>query len=179
MTVQRRMSDVDQEQKRPLTLRSGGTLGLNRPAESSGQVKQSFSHGRSKTVAVEVRPKRRLIMPGSAPEPTAKAEASAPPATARAPLTMPSARPAAPPADTTEPRSTVSVPRTLTADERAGRLRAVQDAQRADAEARVRAALAEEDRRREEEARAAEEAQRQAEEDARRKVEEEEAKKKA
>ena len=173
------MSDVDQEQKRPLTLRSGGTLGLNRPAESSGQVKQSFSHGRSKTVAVEVRPKRRLIMPGSAPEPTAKAEASAPPATARAPLTMPSARPAAPPADTTEPRSTVSVPRTLTADERAGRLRAVQDAQRADAEARARAALVEEDRRREEAARAEEEARLQAEEEARRKVEEEEAKKKA
>ncbi|HWB48790.1 MAG TPA: translation initiation factor IF-2 [Stellaceae bacterium] len=168
------MSDVDQEQKRPLTLRSGGTLGLNRPAESSGQVKQSFSHGRSKTVAVEVRPKRRLIMPSGAPEP-AKAEASAAPAVARAPLTMP----AAPPAETAEPRRVVSIPRALTADERAGRLRAVQDAQRADAEARALALLAEEDRRREEAARAAEEARREAEEEARRKAEEEEAKKRS
>jgi translation initiation factor IF-2 len=172
------MSDVDQEQKRPLTLRSGGTLGLNRPAESSGQVKQSFSHGRSKTVAVEVRPKRRLIMPSGAPEP-AKAEAGAPAPTARAPLTAPAAPPAAPASETAEPRRVVTIPRALTADERAGRLRAVQDAQRADAEARTRALLAEEDRRREEAARAEEEAQRQAEEDARRKVEEEEAKKKA
>jgi translation initiation factor IF-2 len=172
------MSDVDQEQKRPLTLRSGGTLGLNRPAESSGQVKQSFSHGRSKTVAVEVRPKRRLIMPGGAPEPT-KAEADAAAPTARAPLTMPAASPAAPASETAEPRRVVTIPRALTADERAGRLRAVQDAQRADAEARTRALLAEEDRRRQEAARAAEEAERHAEEEARRKVEEEEAKKKA
>ncbi len=171
------MSDVDQEQKRPLTLRSGGTLGLNRPAESSGQVKQSFSHGRSKTVAVEVRPKRRLIMPASAPEP-AKAEAGTGPV-ARAPLTMPSALPAAPVPETAEPRRVVTVPRALTADERAGRLRAVQDAHRADAEARALAALAEEDERRQEAARAAEEARRQAEDEARRKVEEEEAKKRS
>src|SRR6185437_15896995 len=84
MVVQKRMSDVDQEQKRPsLTLRTG-TLGLNRPAES-GQVKQSFSHGRSKVVAVEVR-KKRVILPGSSPE-APKAEAAAP-AVARAPLTV-------------------------------------------------------------------------------------------
>jgi len=170
------MSDVDQEQKRPLTLRSGGTLGLNRPAEG-GQVKQSFSHGRSKTVAVEVRPKRRVIMPGQAPEP-AKAEAAAP-AVARAPFSAPSPTPSAP-GDTGEPRRVVTIPpRALTADERASRLRVVQDAQKADAEARQRAAIVEEDRRREEAARAAEEAERRAEEEARRKAEEEEAKKRA
>jgi len=167
------MSDVDQEQKRPLTLRSGGTLGLNRSSDT-GQVKQSFSHGRSKTVAVEVRPKRRLIMPGAAPEAAAKAEAGAP-AVARAPLSAPS--PAAAP--TPEPRRVVSIPRALTADERAGRLRAVQDAAKADAEARQQARIAEEDRRREEEARAAEEARLRAEEEVRRKAEEEEAKKRA
>jgi translation initiation factor IF-2 len=170
------MSDVDQEQKRPLTLRSGGTLGLNRPPEG-GQVKQSFSHGRSKTVAVEVRPKRRLIMPGQAPEQT-KAEAAAP-AVARAPLSAPSPAPSAP-SDTGEPRRVVSIPpRALTADERASRLRVVQDAAKADVEARQRAALVEEDRRREEAERAAEEAERQAEEEARRKAEDEEAKKRA
>src|SRR5665213_1857863 len=74
MAVRKRMSDVDQEQKRPLTLTRSGTLGLSRPAES-GQVKQSFSHGRSKTVAVEVR-KKRIILPGQSPEP-AKAEDAA------------------------------------------------------------------------------------------------------
>ena len=58
----------EQEQKRPLTLRSGGTLGLRRPVET-GQVRQSFSHGRSKQVTVEVR-KKRVIAPGTAPEPT-------------------------------------------------------------------------------------------------------------
>ena len=170
------MSDVDQEQKRPsLTLRSG-TLGLNRPSEP-GQVKQSFSHGRSKTVAVEVRPKRRLILPGQAPE-QAKAEA-AEPATARAPLSVSAPAPAAP-SESGEPRRVVSMPpRALTADERASRLRVVQDAAKADAEARQRALIAEEDRRRQEAAQAAEEAKRQAEEEARRRVEEEEAKKRA
>ena len=171
MVVQKRMSDVDQEQKRPsLTLRTG-TLGLNRPAES-GQVKQSFSHGRSKVVAVEVR-KKRLVLPGAAPE-APKAEAAAAPAVARAPLTAPA--PAAP-AEREQGRRVVPMPRSLTADERAGRLRAVQDAQKADVEARYRAAIVEEETRREQEIRAAEEAQRQAAEEARRKVEVEESRK--
>src|SRR3954454_9478496 len=52
----------EQEQKR-LTLRSGGTLGLRRPVES-GQVRQSFSHGRSKAVTVEVG-KKRAVPPGT------------------------------------------------------------------------------------------------------------------
>jgi translation initiation factor IF-2 len=174
MVVRERMSDVDQEQKRPLTLRSGGTLGLNRPIES-GQVKQSFSHGRSKTVAVEVK-KRRIILPGTAPEPP-KAEAAAAPAVARAPTPAPPPAPAAPAAE--PERRTVTIPRALTADERAGRLRAVQDARKADEEARHRAVIAEEESRREAEARAVEEAKRQAEEEIRRRAEEEEAKKRA
>src|ERR1700733_7730885 len=99
MVVEVRMSDVDQEQKRPsLTLRTG-TLGLNRPSEP-GQVKQSFSHGRSKTVAVEVR-KKRVLIPGAPPEP-AKAEAAAP-AAARAPLSA-SASPSAVTSEVSEPR---------------------------------------------------------------------------
>ncbi|HTZ35820.1 MAG TPA: translation initiation factor IF-2, partial [Stellaceae bacterium] len=169
------MSDVEQEQKRPsLTLRSG-TLGLNRPSEP-GQVKQSFSHGRSKTVAVEVRQKRRIIMPGGAPEP-AKAEAA--PAVARAPTTAPASAPAAAPEPGEAPRRIVATPRALTADERAGRIRALQDARKADEDARYRAAIVEADRQREEAERAAQEARLHAEEEARRKVEEEAAKKRA
>src|SRR2546425_9156614 len=104
----------EQEQKRPLTLRSGGTLGLRRPVET-GQVRQSFSHGRSKTVTVEVRKKRTV---GPAAEP-GRAEVA--PAVAREQTPL---RPA-----TEEPvRRPVTVPRALTAEEKAGRVRAVHDA---------------------------------------------------
>jgi translation initiation factor IF-2 len=71
-------------------------------------------------------------------------------------------------------RPPVTFPRALTAEEKAGRVRAVHDARKADEEARRRAALAEADRRRQEEEQAAEEARRRAEEEARRKAEEEE-----
>src|SRR5438046_2046827 len=99
----------EQEQKRPLTLRSGGTLGLRRPIET-GQVRQSFSHGRSKQVTVEVR-KKRVIAPGTAPEPS-RTEAT--PTVARA-----QPAPAAP--ETAEPagRRLGAAPRTLTAEEEA------------------------------------------------------------
>src|SRR5712672_2148160 len=154
---------TEQEQKRPLTLgRSGGRLELRKPAETA-QVRQSFSHGRSKTVTVEVR-KKRVISPGL-PD-AGRTEAS--PAVARE---QSAPRPAA-----TEPaRRPVVIARSLTAEERAGRTRAVQDAFKADEEARRLAALAEADRRRQEEERAVREARQRAEEEARRKVEEEEA----
>ena len=161
----------EQEQKRPLTLRSGGTLGLRRPVET-GQVRQSFSHGRSKQVTVEVR-KKRVITPGTAPEP-GRAEAA--PTVARA---QPAA-PAGAPEPAAEPaRRLGGTPRTLTAEEHATRVRALQDARKADEESRRRAALLEAESRRQEEARAAEEARLRAEEEARRRVEEEEARKRA
>ncbi|MGC2203588.1 MAG: translation initiation factor IF-2 associated domain-containing protein, partial [Stellaceae bacterium] len=158
---------TEQEQKRPLTLgRSGGRLELRKPVETA-QVRQSFSHGRSKSVTVEVR-KKRTITPGAAD--TARAEAA--PAVAREQQV--SRPPAAEPT-----RRTVVLPRALTAEEKAGRARAVHDARKADEEAQRRAALAEADRRRQEEERAAEESRRRAAEEARRKVEEEEARKRA
>ena len=163
------MTDAtEQEQKRPLTLaRPGGRLELRKGVET-GQVRQSFSHGRSKTVTVEVR-KKRMIGPGT-PE-LGKPEAEAPVAREAAPVARPQqAEPA---------RRPVVIPRTLTAEERAGRVRAVQDAHKADEEARRRAAIAEADRRREEEQRAAEEVRRRADEEARLKVEEEEARRRA
>jgi translation initiation factor IF-2 len=161
------MSDAnEQEQKRPLTLaRTGGRLELRKSVEM-GQVRQSFSHGRSKTVAVEVRKKRTI---GSALEP---GRADAPPVVA---LDQASARPA-----TQEPaRPPVTFPRALTAEEKAGRVRAVHDARKADEEAHRRAALAEADRRRQAEEQAAEEARRRAEEEAHRKAEEEERRRRA
>jgi translation initiation factor IF-2 len=161
------MTDAnEQEQKRPLTLaRPGGRLELRKSVEM-GQVRQSFSHGRSKTVTVEVRKKRTI---GPALEP-GRAEAS--PIVV---LDQASARPT-----TQEPaRPPVTIPRALTAEEKAGRVRAVHDARKADEEARRRAALAEADRRRQEEEQAAEEARRRAEEEARGKAEEEERRRRA
>ena len=166
MVVAERMTEAnEQEQKRPLTLGGGTRLELRRSTES-GQVRQSFSHGRSKTVTVEVR-KTRKIVPGAPPE-TVHAEPT--PLVARI-------QPAesAPPVEPV--RRVVAIPRALTAEERAGRVRAVQDARKADDEQRRRAALAEADRRREEEERTAAEAQMRAEEEARRRVEEEESRK--
>ena len=163
------MTDAtEQEEKRPLTLtRPSGRLELRKGVET-GQVRQSFSHGRSKTVTVEVR-KKRVIGPG-APE-LGKPEA--------APTVAREATPIARPQPSEPARRPVVIPRTLTAEERAGRVRAVQDAQKADEEARRRAALAEADRRRQEEERAAEEARRRTEEEARIKAEEEQARRQA
>ena len=57
------MSDQDQERKAPLKLSQPGKLELKKTVES-GQVRQSFSHGRSKVVTVEVK-KKRTFAPGA------------------------------------------------------------------------------------------------------------------
>src|SRR5215831_8841878 len=153
------MSDNDQDTKRPLSLgRPGGRLELRKPIET-GQVRQSFPHGRSKTVTVEVR-KKRAVTPG-APE---RAEPAPATGEAKAATTTSSA---AQPA-----RRPLVLPRGLTAQERAARERALQGAIRADEEARRQAVDAAE-REQEEEARRAEEARHRAEEEAKRKAEEE------
>src|SRR5579883_556385 len=147
----------EQEHKRPLSLggRASGRLELRKPIETS-QVRQSFPHGRTKTVMVEVR-KKRTVVPGLG-------ERSEAPAAPRE--TPPAAAPQA-------KRAPIVMPRTLTAEERAGRVRALQDAKKADEEAR-RQAIVEVDRQRQEEAeRAAEDARRRAEEEQKRKAEEE------
>ncbi len=90
------MSDND---KPKLGMRA--PLGLKRTVET-GQVKQSFSHGRSNTVVVEVKRRRVLGRPGEAEpivEEVAAAPAPAPQAPSRAPAaeTPPPPRPVAPP----------------------------------------------------------------------------------
>ena len=49
----------DQGQRKPLSLKRPGRLELKKTVDA-GQVRQSFSHGRSRAVAVEVRKKRTL-----------------------------------------------------------------------------------------------------------------------
>jgi translation initiation factor IF-2 len=76
---------TDQSDKPKLGTRP--PLGLKRTVET-GKVKQSFSHGRSNTVVVEVKKRRILGKPGEAPPaPEPKAEAPAP---------TPAPKPAAP-----------------------------------------------------------------------------------
>ena len=62
------MTETDEKGKKKLSLSSGGTLSLGKKIETS-QVKQSFSHGRSKTVQVERRRKRAPIAQKSETQP--------------------------------------------------------------------------------------------------------------
>ena len=72
-----------------LSLRPAGRLELGR-TEDAGSVRQSFSHGRSKVVQVEVRKKRAPVarQPGR--------RGGAPPRPGRARTEAPSARPPGP-----------------------------------------------------------------------------------
>ena len=166
----------DQERRKPLSLKLPGRLELKKTVDA-GQVRQSFSHGRSRAVTVEVRKKRTLKRSPAADgavAPKPKASPKAPP-----PEPVAEAAPPPPPQEevqqtSTAPRSRV-VLRTLTSDEKAARARAVEDAIRAERQERERAE--EEARRRaeEEERQAVEHAEaerRKSEEDARRKAEE-------
>ncbi len=161
--------------KGQLSLRPAGRLELGRTVDA-GSVRQSFSHGRSKVVQVEVRKKRATVgAPGASSGGAAPPSAKAP--TARAGAT-PGERPAV-----------TAVPRALTATEQAARQRALEQQQREaakrEAERREQETIsilsaAEEARRREEEARkAAEEEARQAAIDAERQQAEEAARKAA
>ena len=133
------MSDInDQGDKsgRGTIARPGksSTLTLNRTVDA-GHVRQSFSHGRSKPVVVEVRKKRTIASPG-APEdaPAESVFAPAAPATAAPPRPAP-AQPAAAPAR--KPASTVA--RTLSEDERDARVKALGAARAREAEDRQKA----------------------------------------
>ena len=168
------MSETNNDQessKGRLSLRPAGRLELGRTVDA-GSVRQSFSHGRSKVVQVEVRKKRA---PVSAPGATGGGGGT--PATP-----TPTAR-AGTPAPADRQAQTGGVPRSLTATEQAARQRALVEQKREDArrEAERREqekisilSAAEEARRREEEARKAaeEEARLAAEEAAQKQAEE-------
>ncbi|WP_298264104.1 translation initiation factor IF-2 [Acidocella sp.] len=122
----------------------------------AGSVRQSFSHGRSKVVQVEVRKKR-----GLGPVPPAPAAPAAPvilalnPAAERPAAAAPSPAPAAPQAP--RPRQGGPAPRALTPAEQATRQRVLAVAAQREAERREQEKIsilsaAEEARRREEEA---------------------------
>jgi translation initiation factor IF-2 len=151
------VTDNTEQEKRLLSLgRTGGKLELRKPIET-GQVRQSFPHGRTKTVQVEVR-KKRALGPSEIPvAPQAPAATAAPAATKPAPAPV---------------RRAAVLPQGLTEEEKAHRVRALKGAIRADEETR-RQALADADRQREEAARHAAEEAKRVEEESRHKTEEE------
>ncbi|MDO8607403.1 MAG: translation initiation factor IF-2 [Phaeospirillum sp.] len=155
------MSDdsKDQERKTPLKLSQPGKLELKKTVET-GQVRQSFSHGRSKAVTVEVRKKRTFTSAGGSMHEVKDGVHSA----AEADLAAAVAK--------VEAAARAVSAHDLTNHEKSTRARVLADAQRAEEEARRRAeeaaarfALEEDARRRTEEeaaVRAAEEAARRA-----------------
>src|SRR5437868_8925703 len=144
---------ADQTEKPKLGTRP--PLGLKRTVET-GKVKQSFSHGRSNTVVVEVKKRRILGRPGEAPP----AEAPKPEPVAEAP--KPAPRPAAPapqprrtsPQDDIAARKEMQTRLLREAEE--SRMTALEEARRREEQARTSAS--DEERRRAEENRKAEEA---------------------
>ena len=120
------------DEKRPLSLggRPGGKIEIRKPIET-GSVRQSFPHGRSKTVQVEVRKKRATpgVGLGFGDKPEAPAPAAAP---------KPAVSPVAP---VPAPRRGVVLPHGLTPEEAARRARALKGAIKADEEERRQAAV--------------------------------------
>jgi translation initiation factor IF-2 len=131
------MTETNKNSGEKLSVTSTKTLTLKRGGVEQGVVRQSFSHGRSKSVVVE-KVKRR-VGPGEAKaEPPAPVERSAAPApkrnvtSARGPSNAPtSAASAAAPA---KPSGVVL--RTLTEEERSARAHALADARLREAEER-------------------------------------------
>jgi translation initiation factor IF-2 len=156
--------------------RPSGRLELKKTVDT-GVVRQSFSHGRSKAVAVEVKRKRNL-KPVSGARPAGSAAGGVAP---RSPESPAIARPPAEAGRGQTRRPVVLKP--LTEEEKSARVRALVDSKKAEEEARQRAEenarrlAAEQARRRSEEEaavkrQAEEEARKKAEEEARRKAEE-------
>ncbi|HEX2764700.1 MAG TPA: translation initiation factor IF-2 [Allosphingosinicella sp.] len=144
------MSDTTDKPK----LGARAPLGLRRTVET-GKVKQSFSHGRSNTVVVEVK-KRRVLGPAVAPEAPKVEEAPKPAApAARAP--QPAAAPAAPAQRPgTDTMSRREVQERLLREAEEARLSALEEARRRE-DREAQEATEEEKRRAEDNKRAGEE----------------------
>ncbi len=110
-------------------------LGLKRPVDGA-EVKQTFSHGRTNKVAVEVKRRRKLVKPGEEPAPTpapAPEAAPEPAPVAEAPKPAPKKKPAA---DAETPQERVA---RLQREAEEERLRLAEDANRRDEERKKKA----------------------------------------
>jgi translation initiation factor IF-2 len=164
----------DQKPKRKLSLSRPGRLELQKTVDA-GQVRQSFSHGRSKAVAVEVRRKRTFAQAADGGMTEVRADDLAPEVEEK-PLAEVEARE---PGVEAEEEAVAPPLRVLTEEERAQRARALSVSKKYEATAEEQARLdrereAEEQRLEEEQAklREEEEARRREEEEQRRKTDE-------
>ncbi|MFT5181842.1 MAG: translation initiation factor IF-2 [Alphaproteobacteria bacterium] len=122
-------TEKDSGKKKPLTLSRPGRLELNKTVEG-GQVKQSFSHGRSKTVTVEVKKKRTFRQDAGGEMTEIKSQPDL--------IVEPAEAPVVPQVE--EPvRETPPPARTLTEAEQATRVRVLEDARKAAEAARIEA----------------------------------------
>ncbi len=124
------MSDTKDTDGNKLVPPAGNRLSLKRTIDI-GRVKQSFSHGRSKSVVVEKK-RKRIVMPhgGAAVEkPQEKVEQTA----------APVEKPAAKAAGKAAPKTEKSALRNLTQSEMAARAQALEGARKRDIEDRARA----------------------------------------
>jgi translation initiation factor IF-2 len=126
---------------------SSKTLSLKRPVEQ-GVVRQSFSHGRSKSVVVETVKRRPAVGPtGGKEDKPAPQQAAAPAAAPKPAAAAPTPKPAAPAQGARPQRSAPNTPRsggmvlqTLSEQERDARMNALVDSRRRDEEDRKRQA---------------------------------------
>ncbi|MFC4254721.1 translation initiation factor IF-2 [Altererythrobacter xixiisoli] len=133
-------------------------LGLKRSVDA-GEVKQTFSHGRTNKVAVEVKRRRKLTRPGGSPVEESAAPVAAPEVVAPAPAPTPAPAPVV-------RRPAPSIPANETPQERVARMQReaeeerllrAEEARRREQDERLQA-IEEEKRRAEENRRAEEEA---------------------
>ncbi len=169
------MSDTNNtDDEKTLRVGAAKPLSVGRTVDS-GQVRQKFSHGRTRSVVVEKK-RRRIVTPDEAAKQEA-APAAPSPAVPTAPIAKQAApvspAPVAPPAD---PKGSGMVLRSLTNEEKDARVQALNLAKEREAEDRrraeeERARLDDDDRRRAEDRKAAED--RKKEEEGRLQLEEE------
>jgi translation initiation factor IF-2 len=136
------MSDTKTPDGKTLSVGGKSTLSL-KPRTETGTVRQSFSHGRSKQVVVEVKKRRggdgkpEAAAPAPAATPAPAAKRAAPVAPAAKPSTAKPGTQAATPAPAAPaPKSSGVVLRTLTDEERNRRAHALGDARLREAEER-------------------------------------------
>jgi translation initiation factor IF-2 len=168
------MTDRNDSDRKADSARTGaGTLTIKRPVVEQSRVKQNFAHGRTKTVVVETKRKRFGDEKPAAPDVKPSGGFQPQPKVAQSPAASQSQRA---PAPASAAGKSGVVLRTLTAEEREARDRALSDARVREAEerkrqeddARRRSELDERERKERDAA-----ARRKAEDDARHRVEEE------
>src|SRR6185369_6612066 len=127
---EQRMSETNETEGK--TARSGRKMTLNvRRTVESGHVRQSFSHGRSKSVLVEKK-KRRSLGAGPSPQPVEEPKAKPAPRTAETPAPKPVQD------EAQANRARVVLPQ-LSEEEKDARTRALADARQREAAERARA----------------------------------------